>query len=432
MSVKTGKPVRLGLLGLGTVGSAVAEILHRDRSRLADRVGARLKIIRAAVRNVRRKQSAATRSIELTTDPAAVIGAPDVDIVVELAGGVDVPRRWILDAFAAGKPVVTANKAVIAAQGPKLHSASSNARAGLFYEGAVAGGIPIIRTLRDSLASDQIRGLHGVLNGTTNYILGEMEAGKSYPGALADAQRLGFAEADPTLDVSGGDAADKLAILLQLAYGLTVTRKKLPVEGIEKLTPEVLADAHRLGFRVKLLAVGKLTERREVEARVHPAFVRRGTPLSTIPGALNAVRVDSRNLGSTFYQGPGAGGFPTGNAVVADIIEAARGLRAGVMPPAPPSGSLVLADPSSSVSAYYLRFLVADRPGVLASIAQALADNGISLETVLQPSARGAGPVSVVVTTHACSRGAMLGALGALKRVRRTVKAVTAVRIELE
>ncbi|MEO1175485.1 MAG: ACT domain-containing protein, partial [Myxococcota bacterium] len=187
-----------------------------------------------------------------------------------------------------------------------------------------------------------------------------------------------------------------------------------------------------LGFRVKLLAVGRLNGSREVEARVHPAFVRRGTPLSAIPGALNAVQVDSRNLGSTLYQGPGAGGFPTGNAVLADIIEAARGLRAGVMPPAPPRGTLVLADPDASLGAYYLRFLVADRPGVLASIAQALAENGISLETVLQPSAVGPGPVPVVVTTHACTRGDMVGALAALRKVRRSVKAVTAVRIELE
>lgn len=431
----SGAAIRLGMLGLGTVGQAVAEILARDGARLSERVGARLELVRAVVRDPKRKRTGVARKLDVVTDPAAVIAADDVDVVVEVAGGVDPARTWIRDALRRGKPVVTANKAVIAAAGPKLHEASVAGHAGLYYEGAVAGGIPIIRTLRDSLASDQIRAIRGVLNGTTNFILGEMESGLPYPSALDRARELGYAEADPTLDVNGGDAADKLAILVQLAYGMTVTRSKLPVEGIEAMTPEILEDAERLGYRVKLLATGRLRRDERVEARVHPAFVRRGTPLAAIPGALNAVRVDSRNLGSTFYEGPGAGGYPTGNAVVSDILEAARNLKAGVVPPGPPShGSRTLVPVAETTSAWYLRLLVADQPGVLALITHALAENAISLETVLQRERQSVskGPVPVVVTTFECTQGAMRESLAVLRRHRKQIKAVAAVRVETE
>lgn len=431
----SGEEVRIGLLGLGTVGAAVAEILVRDRSRLAERAGAGLRVTRAAVRDASRRRSKIDKQTKLTEDPNEVVEADDVDVVVELVGGVDLARKWVQSALRRGKPVVTANKALIAAHGTKLHKAAYRRSVGLYYEGAVAGGIPIVRTLKDSLVSDTVTSIRGVLNGTTNFVLGRMQTGSTYEQALADAQALGYAESDPTLDVNGGDAADKLVILMRLAFGVTALRRELPVEGIEELNPEILRDADRLGYRVKLIAVGKRLSDTHIDARVHPALVPAGTALAVISEATNAIRVESRNLGSTFYEGPGAGGFPTGNAVVSDIVEASRNLRAAVVPAAPLSDpTCQLVDPANTEAPFYLRFLVADRPGVLASITQVLSANGISLETVIQrdESMRSGKTVPIVITTFSCEIGAMLRSIRELRRKRSVIKQVSVLRIESE
>ncbi len=413
--------LRVGLLGLGNVGTGVAEILSRHRRLIAERQGVDLKIVRALVRSDGRLRQGAAHKVPLTKRAGDILEAPDIDVVCELLGGLRPAREYIEAALKAGKPVVSANKAVLARYGDKLLRLAAERRLGLYFEAAVAGGLPIIRTLREGLAGDRISRVAGILNGTCNFVLGRMEAGDTYAQALREAQRLGFAEADPSLDVSGGDAADKLAILLQLAFGLTVSPGVIPTEGITHLTPDILADAARLGYRIKLLAIGQRHTARGVDARVHPAMVPVGHPLSTVRGADNAVAVTSDALGTTLYQGAGAGGLATGSAVVADLVEAARDLWAGatarlVRSSGAPS---TLLPPTAAKGPYYMRLRVVDRPGVLATITRILGRHRVSLATVLQREhADGAAaPVSVVMTTHTASHAAMNKVVGELSRV---------------
>lgn len=414
--------LRIGLLGLGTVGSGVAEIIHRHGPLLAQRAGMKLQIVRAVVRRPSRKRTGAAAKIPVTRDSKAVVGAPDIDIVVELLGGTNPAYALMQQALAHGQSVVTANKAVLAQHAAALFRAARKHGADVYFEAAVAGGIPIIRTLREGLAGDHITRVCGILNGTTNYILSRLEAGDSYEAALAEAQRLGFAEADPTLDVNGRDAADKLAILAQLAFGTEVKPQALDVEGIEDLTPDVLADARALGCRVKLIATAQrchLGREEYLDARVHPALVPDDDVMSHVPANQNAVAVQSDALGSTLYQGAGAGSLPTGSAVVGDLIEAARNRKGNVV------GRLYVERARNAPrllrrelaeSAYYLRLLVDDKPGVLASVAKILASHHISLASVLQND-RSRGPVPLSLTTHITRHGAMLKALRAVKRL---------------
>lgn len=440
--------MRVGLLGLGTVGSGVAEILARHQKIIAERAGVSLELTRALVRSRRRRTGAASH-VPLTQNPAEVIASPDVDVVCELIGGMEPARQLVSDALAAGKPVVTANKAILAEHGSEIFAHAKRGGTDVYFEAAVAGGIPIIRTLREGLASDRVSSIEGILNGTTNYILGVMQEGGGYDTALRQAQRLGFAEADPTLDVNGQDAADKLAILLQLAFGMTTRPRDISVEGITGLTPEVLADAQDLGFRVKLLAIGRRAkvpsrskgggevtkEVERVDARVHPSLVPVGHPLSAVSGPQNAISVVSDALGPTLYQGAGAGGLPTGSAVVSDLIEAARDLRAGI------SGRVVagssrhapgLMRPADAQSSYYVRLEVEDRPGVLASVTYILAKHHISLATVLQRERAGkfGMPVPVVLTTHPARHGAMGKALAGIRRLPALRGSIHCLRME--
>lgn len=416
--------VRVGLLGLGTVGSGVAELLARHHRLIAERSGVELRLVRAFVRNPRKRRSGAAGRVPLTTDPEAVYGAADVDVVCELMGGLSPAHELIAASLTRGRTVVTANKAVLALHGAQLLELASAAGAELHFEAAVAGGLPIIRTLREGLAGDRVDQVMGILNGTTNFILGRMEKGASYAAALAEAQGLGYAEADPTLDVSGRDAADKLAILLQLAFGMAARPDDLLTEGITGLTPEILADARELGYRVKLLAAGGRApgDGAKVVASVQPTFVPLGHALSTVSGADNAVAVRSDALGLTLYQGKGAGGLPTGSAVVSDLIDAARGLRAGLRRRGAwlLEGGPRLASSALIRRAFYLRLLVTDRPGVLASVTRILARHGVSLATVLQRERAGAagGRVPVIMLTHDTPHGAMQRAVRDLERLR--------------
>lgn len=426
--------LRVGLLGLGTVGSGVAEILSRHAGLIGQRAGVQLEIVRALVRK-KRKRLGAAGAVPVTTKPQDVVQAPDVDIVVELLGGHQPALGLMHQALAAGKPVITANKAVLARHGTELFVAAARSQVDVYFEGAVAGGIPIIRTLREGLAGDRIASMRGILNGTTNYILSCLAEGASYADALVQAQHLGFAEADPTLDVNGGDAADKLAILIQLAFGTRVLPDKLPTEGITSLTPDVLADADELGYRVKLLGIAQRVRRGGtdvLDARVHPAMVPRDHVLSHVPANQNAIAVHSEALGSTLYQGAGAGSLPTGTAVVADLVEAARNMRAGVSGRLQISGQKTapkLIKPAEAVSAYYLRLLVDDKPGVLGTVANILATQHISMASVLQRE-RGSGPVPLVITTHTTPQGAMQKSLARMARLKALHGRVHVLRIE--
>lgn len=417
--------VRVGLLGLGNVGAGVAEILARHGDLIAERSGVELRLVRACVRHARKRRPPAAATIPTTTQARTVVAGADVDVVCELMGGMDPAHHLIAAALAHGKPVVTANKAVLAAHGPELMRKAAAHRTELYFEAAVAGGLPIIRTLREGLAADRVGRVLGILNGTTNFILGRMERGAPYADALREAQALGYAEADPTLDVTGRDAADKLAILLQLAFGLAVPPAAVPTTGIAHLTPEILADAEELGYRLKLLALGRRADERgrDIVASVQPTFVPRSHAFSTVSGAENAVAVESDALGLTLYQGKGAGGLPTGSAVVSDLIDAGRSLKAGLRARAGwtrRDGAPRLVAPELARGAYYLRLLVSDRPGVLASAAQILARHRVSLATVLQRERGGVSdrPVPVVMLTHETTHGAMSGVIRELQRLK--------------
>jgi len=415
------------------VGGGVAEILEKHHAIICSRAGVRIELTRALVRNKRRKRKGPAGDVALTTKVSDIVGADDIDIVVELMGGMEPALEYMTTALAAGQTVVTANKAIVAEHGAKLIKAASKAKRDVHFEAAVAGGIPIIRTLREALASDQVSQITGILNGTTNYIVEAMAKGRSYEEALSAAQELGFAEADPTLDVSGRDAADKLSILMGLSFGTTIKPSKIPTDGITKLTKEMMEDAADLGYSMKLLASAQRTEEGTIQAGVFPYFVPLGHELSAVPDAQNAIFVMSDSLGSTLYQGPGAGGLPTGSAVVADIIEAGRNvagksrgrLSIGVVRKGPK-----LAASGDAVCAWYLRLNVLEEPGVLASVTKVLADEGISLATVWQLPPVGPGaPVDIVMTTHETREGAMNKALRRISKLRTVCDAPKVVRI---
>ncbi len=422
--------VRIGLLGLGNVGGGVVEILGRHHKLIAQRSGVDLEIVRALVRDPRRERHPAAAKVEMTTRAEDIVGARDIDVVCELLGGVQPASALIARALQSGKPVVTANKAVLALHGPKLFRQAAGSGADLSFEGSVAGGLPIIRTLREGLAADRVTRLLGILNGTTNFVLGKMEHGHDYAAAVREAQALGFAEADPTLDVSGRDAADKLSILLLLAFGISVKPASIPTTGITALTPEILADADLLGYRVKLLAQGE-RHKAGVEASVQPAFVPLSHPLSTVSGAENAVAVVSDALGRTLYQGQGAGGLPTGSAVVADLIEAGRNLKAGIGARVPPMHKGLGLAASQSRAPYSLRLSVRDRPGVLAAVTRIFAARGLSLATVLQRERAGdpSSAVPILLVTHPAPDAAMQAARKQLEKLRALRGPVRVIRI---
>ncbi len=409
--------LRVGLLGFGTVGQGVVQILRENASLMAHRAGRPVKIVRALVRNKRKRRG--LDGVELTTKPSEIVGASDIDVVVELMGGLEPATTLMREALEAGQPVVTANKAVIAKSGSALLKVAARRGVRLSFEAAVAGGVPIIRSLRQGLASDRITSIRGILNGTTNFILSEMARGGTYDSALVRAQELGFAEADPTLDVEGYDAADKIRILAALGFGSQVAASKVSVEGITNLTPETMADAGRLGMTIKLIASAERVGE-GVALAVSPSLVEVGHPLSAVPSAQNAIAIESDALGLTHFQGPGAGGLPTGSAVVADLLETARDLSSQAPLTLPgiflPDAPKVLNSNALETRAY-IRVMVNDRPGVLSELTGILADEGISISTMVQddPTPTG-GLVPVVLTTYRATHGALIRAIKRLAR----------------
>lgn len=416
-----GREIGVALLGLGNVGAGVVKLLEDNAAAISARLGARLAVRAIAVRapDKKRRLVEVDRAL-LTTDVAATARRPDVDIVCELIGGEAQARTAVMAAINAGKHVVTANKLLLARHGPAVFAAAAAAGVDVYYEAAVCGGVPVIRVLREGLASDRVEHVAGIVNGTSNYILSEMAAGgQAFAAALARAQELGYAEADPTLDVGGGDAAHKLAVLCMLCFGASIDADAIYTEGIDRLEAIDLEYARRFGFVIKPLAIGR-DHPRGIEARVHPAMVPARWLLAGVDGAKNALAVTSYALGPSLYYGAGAGMMPTAMAVVSDLIEISRNIM-GHAAGAPPTrreralSTRPLLPMAEVRSRYYLRFTVADRPGVLGQLTTILGAHDVSIAQVVQDE-RGAGsaPAQVVIVTHDAAEGDVQTALAAI------------------
>jgi len=377
-------PVRVGVLGCGNVGAALVELITRDADVIASRTGVRLEVGRVAVRNVAKERAVQLPEGTLTHDAEAVVSDPGIEVVVEVIGGIEPARMLILQALKAGKPVVTANKELLANVGGELFEAAAAAGLDLLYEASVAGGIPLIRPLRESLAGERIRRVMGIVNGTTNYILTRMsEEGASYTEALAEAQSLGYAERDPTADVEGFDAGAKAAILATIAFGRHVVAGDVYREGIAGVTAVDIAFASRLGYVVKLLAVAELVDDR-VAVRVHPAMIPSTHPLAAVRDSFNAVFIEGEAVGELMLYGRGAGGMPTASAVLGDLIDAAHNLRAGGAGRSVALSRARVCPIDELSSQYYLSIEVLDQPGVLAAIGTVFADHGVSIRSMEQ------------------------------------------------
>jgi homoserine dehydrogenase len=428
-------PLRVAMLGCGVVGSEVARLVIEQAADLRARVGRPLELVGIAVRRDDRNRPGIDPGL-FTTDAEALVTREDVDLVIELIGGIEPARSLILAALRHGASVVTANKALLAQDGPALFEAAERGAADLYFEAAVAGAIPIIRPLRESLVGDEITSVIGIVNGTTNYILDRMDtAGIGFAAALAEAQALGYAEADPTADVEGFDAAAKAAILASLAFHTRVTGADVYREGITGITPADIASAHDIGCVIKLLAICQLSPLvagvadRRVSVRVHPAMIPRSHPLAGVGDAYNAVFVESMSAGRLMFYGPGAGGSPTASAVLGDLVTVARNrLRGAVGPGESSYAARPVSEISSVMTRYHLSLEVADRAGVLATIAHVFAEHDVSIETVRQ-NGRDAEAQLVIVTHHA--QDASLSATVRALRELDVVRAVTSVmRVE--
>lgn len=415
--------LKVAIIGFGTIGSGVAKLLLEHGDRIARRAGRRIELVRVVDKDLVRPRNVAVPKHLLTDDLNSVIKDPDIGVAVELIGGVEPTRSIVLSLLESGKDVVTANKALLAEHGPELFETARRLGRSISFEAAVAGGIPIIAAIGESLTANEILSIHAILNGTSNFILTQMEErGQEYAAALAEAQRLGYAEANPYMDVSGADAAQKLAILAQLAFGAQIKWKDIPRVGIDTVQTEDMRYASELGYHIRLLAVAELIDG-ELELHVSPTLVRRGTPLGEVRGAFNAVRVVGDAVGRVFFHGLGAGQMPTASAVVADIIDTAVGRAALTFRTlrlwSNDGPHIRLRDPDVARSRFYLRFHVQDRPGVLAEIAGILGRNQISIASVIQHEAeeKTEGVVPLVIMTHTAAEGPMRKAMGEIDQL---------------
>jgi homoserine dehydrogenase len=425
-------PLRIGIAGLGTVGAGVVKLLAEHNRLLSLRGGRRLKLVAVSARSKAKKRDIDLSGVRWEKDPLALATAPDIDVVIELIGGSSgVAKRLAERALRSGKHLVTANKALLAMHGAELAALAEKRGAILAFEAAVAGGIPIIKALREGLVGNRVARLYGILNGTCNYILSTMrETGRDFDVVLAEAQAAGYAEADPSFDVDGIDAAHKLAVLTGAAFGAKVNFAGVHVEGIRRVTSMDIGFAQELGYRIKLLGLARETPY-GIEQRVHPCMVSLDAPIAHIEGVFNAVAIEGDFVGKTMFQGRGAGQGPTASAVVADLVDVARGrnMPAFVVPAAR------LADKKTSpmhrhVGAYYMRLMVQDRPGVIAAVSKTLADERISLESMLQRGRSEAGEVPVVLTTHETEEARMQRALARIAKLKAVAEAPCLIRIE--
>jgi homoserine dehydrogenase len=423
-------PLRLGIAGLGTVGGGVVAIVQQHGALLAARAGRRIEIVAVSARNRNRERGADLSSYAWEDDPVALSRRDDVDVLIEVMGGEDGPAKAAVEtAIATGKHVVTANKAMMAMHGQSMAEAAEAAGVALRYEAGVAGGIPIIKALGEGLAANVITRVMGVMNGTCNYILTEMQkTGADYADVLEDAQRLGYAESDPTFDVGGIDAAHKLALLASLAFGTQIDFQGVVIEGIDRITLADIQHAADMGFRIKLLGVAQMTEQ-GLEQRMQPCLVPAHTPLGQLDGVTNAVVVEGDHVGQIFLQGPGAGAGPTASAIMADVIDIARGLIGPAM--GLPAVQLADAPRAGDVSAaaFYLRLSLKDKPGVLAKVAAALGEEGVSIHQMRQYDHDGeAAPLLIV--THSATRSSIDGAMGRIGAMEDSLATPIALRIE--
>jgi homoserine dehydrogenase len=429
--------IKIGICGLGTVGYGSYTVLRKNRKELARRVGSEVVVSHIGTRNLRPGQDIG--DTRLSSDVFAVVNDPEVDIVLELMGGTDVAKQLVLQAIANGKHVVTANKALIAVHGNEIFAAAAAKNVLVAYEASVAGGIPIIKAIREGLAGNSIQWLAGIINGTGNFILTEMrEKGRAFGDVLKEAQALGYAEADPTFDVEGIDAAHKLTILASIAFGIPLQFSKTYTEGISKISPEDIRYADELGYRIKHLGISRRTPN-GIELRVHPTFIDAESILANVNGVMNAVMVNGDFVGSTLYYGAGAGASPTASAVVADIVDVAR------MISSPQSSVPALAFQDDSLadtpilpmddvrSAYYLRISAQDKAGVLSDITEILGDGEINIEAIIQKEPRGVDAenhqVPVIILTHEVKEATMNEAIRRIEALDAVDEKVTRIRV---
>ncbi|MBW2280958.1 MAG: homoserine dehydrogenase [Deltaproteobacteria bacterium] len=425
----------VGLVGLGTIGVGVVRAFQQNGPLIDERLGAPLVLRRIADIDLDTDRHVPLDAYQLGRDWKELVEDPSIDVVIELIGGTGVALEVVRGALAAGKRVVTANKALLAHHGPELYAVAREHGGEIAFEASVGGTIPVLRALREGLCADRVSSLHGVVNGTCNYILTEMEArGEPYAACLKRAQDLGLAEADPSFDVNGMDSTHKLAILVGLGMGLSLHPDDIPTEGIEDISPVDIEYAEQFGLRIKLLAIAKQNGER-LDARVHPTMIPASSVLARVDGPMNAIQVQGEFSGPTLYYGAGAGSLPTASAVVADVMELARSLRAGAAGRVPPLGVETLHEarpetPGECRGEYYLRFTALDRPGVLATITGALARHGISISSVVQPERHESRAVPVVIMTHSAPERELREALEEAARLEDITAAPRVIRVE--
>jgi homoserine dehydrogenase len=432
------KPIQVGLLGIGTVGSGVLKVLQRNQSEIMRRAGRGIEIHTVADLNVERAKALVGNSARVVADANQVVTDPDIDIVVELIGGYGIAKELVLKAIAHGKHVVTANKALLATHGNEIFAAASAKGVMVAFEAAVAGGIPVIKALREGLTANRIEWIAGIINGTTNFILSEMRSkGLSFAHVLKQAQELGYAEADPTFDIEGVDAAHKLTIMSAIAFGIPVQFDKAYVEGITQLTPEDIRYAEELGYRIKLLGITRRTPQ-GVELRVHPTLVPAKHLIANVEGVMNSVLAKGDAVGQTLYYGPGAGSEPTASAVIADLVDVTRLHTADPEHRVPhlafqpeALSDLPILPMTAVATNYYLRLRVANQPGVMADITRIMADAGISIDALLQKEpAEGENQADIIILTHTTTEGVMNGAIAKVEALNTVQGKVTRIRQE--
>ena len=423
------KTLKVGMLGAGVVGSQIARLLIANKSDLASRAGANLELISIAVKDSKLKRDGIPAAL-LTNDAKSIVNDPQIDLVIEVIGGIDPAKELILTALKNGKSVVTANKALLAKHGAELYAAADKANVDLYYEAAVAGAIPILRPLRESLVGDHVNRVMGIVNGTTNYILTKMdENGAAFADALKEAQALGFAESDPTADIEGFDAAAKAAILAGLAFHSRVTDSDVYREGISKITAADVKVAKAMEMVIKLLAIAELTPEGAVSVRVHPALISRSHPLASVRESFNAVFVEAESAGQMMFYGKGAGGEPTASAVLGDLVAVARHrVTGGIGPKESDYADLKIAQIGQTKTRYLIRLNVADKPGVLESVAHVFASHQVSIQTVRQT---GAGDkAELIVMTHSSNESSLSATVKDLKNLPVVTDVASVLRVE--
>ena len=432
------KPIQVGLLGIGTVGRGTFEVLQRNQEEIRRRAGRSIQIAMVADLDTARAQRIVGATTQVVADARQVIANPEIDIVIELIGGYGIARQLVMEAIEAGKHVVTANKALLAVHGTEIFEAARRRGVMVAFEAAVAGGIPIIKALREGLTANRIQWIAGIINGTTNFILSEMrDKGLPFEAVLKEAQALGYAEADPTFDIEGVDAAHKATIMSAIAFGIPVQFDKAHVEGITQLEAQDIRYAEQLGYRIKLLGIAKRVST-GVELRVHPCLVPAKRLIANVEGAMNAVMVQADAVGTTLYYGKGAGSEPTASAVIADLVDITRLHTADPLNRVPhlafqpdELSDVAVLPMAQVVTSYYLRLRVADQAGVLAKVTGLLADSDISIDAVLQREAgEGENQTDLIILTHECVESRMNAALASMQSLSTVLGPITRIRKE--